>query len=164
MEKKKFRFGRGSIFSNASWKKSQNQLTRFGANLWKRRCMRFRRRMWHGAGNILSNCRSWQERREMFFRLVNTEGKNKEYETCGVENDFFFKGLESRLCAIWKCCSKLVVSISSTFSAQAGIHVWYEHCKSLSVAFSTWAMKDQCESYCTLSPTPRWEKVILFPK
>lgn len=94
----------GVFFLNASWKKSQNQLIRFGTNLWKRRCMRLRKRIWHGAENLLSNCKSWQEGREMLLTISWEHwGKEGECDTLGVEN-YFSRGLESRFHAVWKCC------------------------------------------------------------
>lgn len=123
-------------------------MIRFGINLWKRRCMRLKGRIWRGAGNR-SNSKTWQERRKMLFKLLWTEGQKGEYETLSVKN-YFFRGLESRLHTIWKCCSTassqhLHYNIFS--KGWDSCVVWLLQVPVCAILFLSY--KDQCEPYCT---------------
>lgn len=141
--------------------------------------MRFKRRICHGAGNILSNHKSWQgERERCSLNCCKHWGKEWRIWDLGCRKLFFSEALSPEFIQFENVALQLVVSISSIrFSAKAGIHVGHEHCKSPSLPFSTWAIKDQCEPYCThcdgervngdvfieiFSPTLRWEKIIFF--
>lgn len=110
---------------------------------------------------------------------MNTEGK-KGNVIPWVWKIIFPEVLSPDFMQFGNVAVQLVVCISSeTFSAKTGIRVWHDLCKSLSVPFSTWAIKDQCEPYCThcevervngnvfieIFPSAlRREDVIFFPK